>query len=163
VATIYYRLPSLSLTRGGVVTIVAAAHDGVVAPHEVVGGGGILVAGSFAAARHASMRAVYAESVSPTIVHGVAGTNRRTQRRWSSRSRGRGIRRLTGAGIVLGGTGIACALSGELALSFGVCLGEMGLEEDERPQGVVEITPLVAGRGEDAGFFENREDEIICN
>jgi hypothetical protein len=46
---ITYRLPSLSLTRRGSAS-GAAAHDRVVAPHEVVGGGGILVAGSFAIA-----------------------------------------------------------------------------------------------------------------
>lgn len=106
------------------------------------------------------MRAVFAESVSPTIVHGAGGTNRRTHRRWSSsRRRGRGTGRLAGAGVVLGGTGISCALRGKFALAFHVGLGEMELELGERPQGVVEVAPLVAGGDEDAGFFENGEEE----
>jgi hypothetical protein len=60
---------------------------------------------------------------------------------------------------MLGGTGIAGALCGELAFTFRVGLGEMELEADENPRGIVEVAPLFARGGEDAGFFENWEEE----
>jgi hypothetical protein len=38
---------------------------------------------------------------------------------------------------------VSRVLCGELAFAFGIGLGEVALEEDESPQGVIEVAPLV--------------------
>jgi hypothetical protein len=87
-ATIY-RLPSLSRTRWG--SASGATHDGVVAAHEVVGNGGILVAGRFAVAGNTGVRVVffpYRESSNST---------------WGRRNQ---QERNTGGGAAGGGVGV---------------------------------------------------------